>query len=103
MPEDVVLTKYGFSQIVLEEICETAKKCEILRVKIFGSRARGDYHHASDVDLAVWGGNVSLFALTIDEVTSTLLKYDVVDMNKSMQNELKSAINSEGIIIYEKV
>lgn len=97
------IAKFGISEKVMEEICTIADACGILKVKLFGSRARGDYHPTSDIDLAVWGGNVSLFALEIDEKTTTLLKYDVVDMNGYVQEGLRNSILAEGVLIYEKV
>ena len=98
---DVV--KFGISEKVMEEICAIADACGILQVKLFGSRARGDYYPTSDIDLAVWGGNVSLFVLEIDEKTTTLLKYDVVDMNGYVREELRNSIHAEGVLIYEKI
>ncbi len=70
---------------------------------LFGSRARGDYNDRSDIDLAVSGGKVALFALEVDESTSTLLQYDVVDLSLPLNKELKESIMREGIVIYEKV
>ena len=42
------------------------------------------------------------FALDIEE-TSTLLCFDVVDLDKPVQKELRQAIADEGIVLYEKV
>ena len=70
---------------------------------LFGSRARGDYKDRSDIDLAVSGGKVDIFAITVDEETSTLLKYDIVNLNASIQEELLESIQKEGITVYEKV
>lgn len=36
-----------------------AEKYNIEKVILFGSRARGDYKRASDIDLAVQGGDIS--------------------------------------------
>ena len=47
------------------------------KVILFGSRARGDDHERSDIDLAVLGGDTNNFALAVDEETSTLLMYDI--------------------------
>lgn len=46
---------------------------------------------------------MDLFAITVDEETSTLLKYDIVNLDASVQEELLESIQKEGIIIYEKV
>lgn len=64
--------------------------------------ARGDYRRTSDIDLAVIGGDVVRFAVDVEEETSTLLKFDVVDMNSSVQPELKKSIEQEGKVLYEK-
>lgn len=93
----------GIRQQVIEEIKELAKKYQIRKVILFGSRARGDYHRTSDIDLATEGGNHVMFALDVDECTSTLLKFDVVNLDGSVQDELRLSIQKEGIVLYEKV
>lgn len=93
----------GIHEIVLTQIQELAKKYKIHKVILFGSRARGDYHRTSDIDLAVLSGNISEFTLAVDEQTDTLLMYDVVNLGGTVQNELRESIKKEGIIIYEEV
>ena len=93
----------GISPQVLEEIRQIAKRHQVGRVILFGSRARGDFKRTSDIDLAAEGGNIAGFALDVDEETSTLLKYDIVDLGRSVQKELRKSIESEGRIIYEKI
>ena len=73
--------KTGISEQVIQEIVRLAQKHRIEKVILFGSRARGDFYRASDIDLAVSGGDVTGFALDVDEQTSTLLQYDVVDLS----------------------
>lgn len=73
------------------------------KVILFGSRARGDYRERSDIDLGVSGGDTNNFALAVDEETSTLLMYDIVDLSLPVQEELKDRIYQEGILIYEKI
>lgn len=97
------MTDTGIKEQVLCEISELAKKYDVKKVVLFGSRARGDYHKKSDIDLAVYGGNITEFALGVDEDTSTLLSYDIVDMEQEHQKKFKDAIIREGIVIYEKV
>ena len=88
---------------VLKEIRDLAEKYEVKKVILFGSRARGDYKRVSDIDLAVTGGNIAAFSLDVDEETSTLLKYDIVNLDASVQQELLESFQKEGIILYEKV
>ena len=52
---------------------------------------------------AFCGGNSSHFILEIDEKTSTLLGFDVVDLDKPIKKELLDSIYREGVVIYEKV
>ncbi len=94
---------YGISVRVLNEIRSLAEKYGIGKVILFGSRARGDFKRTSDIDLAVSGGNISAFALAVDEETYTLLKYDVVNLDGSVQEELRESIAREGKLLYEKV
>ena len=88
---------------VITEIISLAQKHNIDKVILFGSRARGDYHRASDIDLAVYGGNVTGFALDVEEQTSTLLMYDVIDMGQKHHDEFVKSIEKEGKILYEKI
>ena len=85
------------------EICDLAEKYHIQKVILFGSRARGDFKRTSDIDLAVEGGEVESFALDIDEETTTLLEYDIVDLARKIQPELRESIEREGKILYEKI
>lgn len=92
----------GISPLVIEEIRTAAVQNNISKVILFGSRARGDYKKTSDIDLAVTGDNTALFAADMEE-TSTLLTFDIVDMDKPVQPELLQSIEREGITLYEKV
>lgn len=83
-------------------IVTIAKKNNINKVILFGSRARGDNKERSDIDLAVSGGQIARFAIDVEEDIPTLLFFDVVDLDKPVQPELLDAIEQEGIIIYEK-
>lgn len=93
----------GIKPIVITEIRELAYRYQIEKVILFGSRARGDYKRTSDIDLAVKGGDIARFALDVDEETSTLLKYDIVDLDRPVQEELIASIEQEGKILYEKI
>ena len=93
---------WGISEAVMREITEIAKRNQIQEIILFGSRARGDYNRTSDIDLAVTGGNISGFAVSIEEETSTLLEYDTVDLDKPVSEELLKSIRDEGKILYEK-
>ena len=97
------LENTGINGIVLDEIKSLARKYNLDRVLLFGSRARGDFKRTSDIDLAVSGGDVVGFTVAVDEETSTLLEYDVVNMDKTVQDELRKIIQDEGRVLYEEV
>ena len=93
----------GIHPKVIAEIRNFAKLYEVRKVILFGSRARGDFRRTSDIDLAVSGGDFNRFALDVDEETSTLLEYDIVNLDAEMQDELRESIKKEGRILYEKI
>ena len=97
------MNQSGIKQKVLQEIIELAVQYGLKKVILFGSRSRGDYHRTSDIDLAVSGGNIPRFALDVEEETSTLLKFDIVNLDATVQPELRKSIEQEGKVLYEKI
>ena len=97
------MEKTGIKPELMAQIIELAEKYNVKKMVLFGSRARGDFKGTSDIDIAVTGGDIPRFTLDLDEETDTLLEYDVVDMDESVQEELRDAIEKEGIVIYEKI
>ena len=95
--------KTGIKQKVITEIRNLAVRHGINKVVLFGSRARGDFHDRSDIDLAVSGGDAGRFRLAVEEETNTLLKFDVVELEKSVSCELLAEIEKDGLVLYEKV
>lgn len=93
----------GIKQIVIEEIRDLARKYQVKKVILFGSRARGDFRRKSDIDLAVQGGDFVRFMLDVNEETSTLLCFDIINLDENIQQELRQAIEKEGKVIYEEV
>ena len=93
----------GIRPEVIEEIRNLAQKYDIEKVILFGSRARGDYKERSDIDLAFCGGSSSHFILDVDETTSTLLEFDIVDLDKPVRKELLESIKREGVELYQKI
>ena len=97
------MTENGIRKEVIKEIQDLARKYHVKKVILFGSRARGDYKRTSDIDIAVSGGDFAGFALDVDEETSTLLEFDIVNLDREMQDELRDAIGREGKVLYEEV
>ncbi|MBQ7497726.1 MAG: nucleotidyltransferase domain-containing protein [Selenomonas sp.] len=87
-----------------QEIIKYAQINDIKKVILFGSRARGDNHDRSDIDLAVSGGNPSRFHGDLEECAHTLLFFDVVDLDRpSLSQALRNEINRDGELIYEEI
>ncbi len=103
MNQETELKNTGIREQVIKEIIDFAKKYDVEKVLLFGSRARGDFKRTSDIDLAVSGGDFDRFALDVDEETTTLLMFDIIDLDREMQPELRESIEKEGVILYEKV
>ena len=93
----------GIRDVVLKQICDLAAQYGLRKVILFGSRARGDFKERSDIDLAVSGGDISGFALAVDEETDTLLQYDVVNLNCPVDEALLENIEKDGKVLYEEV
>lgn len=101
--EKEIKMKYNLDKRTEEDIIKIAQKNGIKKIILFGSRARGDNFERSDIDLAVSGGNASNFYYDVEEEAWTLLKFDVVDMDKDISKELQAEIERDGVIIYEEV
>ena len=85
---------------IVASICRHAN---VKRIILYGSRARGDFGRASDIDLGVECEDDKGFIRNlIDDEVRTLLKLDIVDIARASEN-LRHEIQEEGIVIYEKV
>ena len=95
-------TTYGFAPNVLNEIITAAQKHGVRKLVLFGSRAKGNYTRASDIDLAVYGGDAAGFAEEAEETVQTLLRFDVTDMRLPLSPDFRKQIEG-GIVLYEEV
>jgi predicted nucleotidyltransferase len=95
--------KYNLEKNVEDDIVKIAKRNNIGRVILFGSRARGNNSERSDIDLAVSGGDVLNFYYDAEEQARTLLMFDVVDLNREISEELRQEIDRDGVVLYEKI
>ena len=93
--------KYGLRREITGALIDIATDCNIRKIILFGSRARGDFKKTSDIDIAVYGVETERFAIEIEDRVPTLLEFDVVDMKKPVQEDLKASIEKEGVVIYE--
>ena len=93
----------GIDDSIEQDIISIAIKNDIKKLILFGSRARGDFKRTSDIDLAVEGGNISAFAVQVDEEVSTLLEFDIINLDGRVLKELLESIRREGVMLYENI
>lgn len=103
MINTVDIQKTGLSEELIKEISTIASKWGVQKVILFGSRSRGDYGRASDIDLAVSGGDFTQFCLNIEENAWTLLKFDIINLNDPLEPDFRAMIQKEGVTLYEKI
>lgn len=77
---------------------------EIEKVLLFGSRGREDNKYNSDVDLCLFGENITHLIqakvfMDIDEI-NTPLSFDILNFNELTKKELIDNIINEGVEIY---
>ena len=95
---------FGINDKSFEEMISLFKSFDNLDVVyIFGSRARGDYKTASDIDLAIeTSDDIKIRLLGMLEEIRCILKFDVVDINNIGNEKLLENIKKDGILIYKK-
>ena len=80
---------------------------EIEKAAVFGSRAKGNYKPGSDVDIAIFGKDITFD--TISSVHSRLEEqgplpyfFDIVDYTHLNHKDLKDHIDRAGKVIFER-
>jgi predicted nucleotidyltransferase len=72
------------------------------RLVLYGSRARGDFHERSDIDLAVYGmpeNQRGGFSMETEDLP-TLLKLDIVHVSQGMDPAFLKNIEKDGVTLY---
>ena len=86
-----------------QQLIHLAHSYDVSRLILFGSRARGDNHLRSDIDLAVYGltaSEVGCFRLDLEELP-TLLQFDVVGIDEDTSPALLKEIQQDGVVLYD--
>lgn len=94
---------YNLDKRIEREIISFAKNFSVKKLILFGSRARGTNRERSDIDLAAQGGDIFSFAEAIDKKVNTLLSFDVINLDKYLDDDFKAEIARDGIILYKEV
>ena len=94
--------KYNLPDRVLRELSSFARKYSVMKIVLFGSRARGTNTERSDIDIAVYGGEFDQFYWEVKENIHSLLMFDIIQADAAISDELKQEIEKDGFKIYEK-
>lgn len=99
--------RFGLRLSDLEDIIKTLKQFDnINEAIIFGSRAKGNYKHGSDVDIAIKGDidfkTVTHLSYLLNEESLMPYKFDIVNYAGIHHHDLKEHIDRIGISIYHK-
>lgn len=92
---------FGLSNQVIEGLKNVFRRHDNLeKVIIFGSRAKGNYHEGSDIDLALMGKDLTFHQLMqvssdIDDL-GLLYKVDLIDYNKKKGTPIGRHIDRVG-------
>jgi predicted nucleotidyltransferase len=76
-----------------------------LRAQVFGSRAKGNYRHNSDIDICLFGAIDCMEARRIGEELDELpmpYKFDVVSYNNIESPDLREHIERVGIDVFAR-
>lgn len=96
---------FGLSDKTINELREYfSSSQEIELVKIYGSRAKGNFHNGSDIDLAIWTDAHEKFFKFAGELNDlpTPYKFDVIDFKTLAHEGLKRSIERDGIVFYKQ-
>lgn len=98
---------FGLTKKEMEVVRSVFKKFpDVKKVILFGSRAMGNFKKGSDIDLAMIGPvnpkiiiEISMF---LNEETTLPYFFDLIDYEKTADQELKQHIDQQGVVFYEK-
>lgn len=97
------MTDVNVKPELVQELCAFAQERRVQKLMLFGSRARGDHHSKSDIDLAVQGGDVAGFTDDVNEKARTLLFFDVIDLDRPLPDAFRAEIMKDGKVLYEEI
>lgn len=96
---------YGFTEPQFAKLVNSFSEIPGIQSAIlFGSRAKGNYHTGSDVDIALKGDNLQLSdvlkILNFLEESEIPYTFDIIIYHSISSKELLEHINRAGIVIY---
>jgi len=98
--------RFGLLDTDIEAIIKMlSKQPKVISAFIFGSRAKGNYHNGSDVDIVLKGNELDFETLNqlsfwLNEDTAMPYKFDLLNYDSIKEPALKEHIDRVGIKIY---
>lgn len=98
---------FGLSEKTLSSLrAYFASVPEVEQVILYGSRARGDYHKGSDIDLMLIGSNITprLLSKMDMEIDDLLLPYfiQITDRKEILDARFLEVVEKEGVVFWER-
>ncbi len=97
--------QFGLRQSDLKNIIKILEQFNnISEAVLFGSRAKGNYRHGSDVDIALKGDidfrTITRLSYLLNQESLMPYKFDLVNYSRTHHQDLKDHIDRVGISIY---
>ena len=98
---------YGLPEATVEKICGVfARFREVEKAVLYGSRAKGNYKTGSDIDLTLYGEQLTsrLCATIASELDDLLLPYtiDLSVFDELNHAKLREHIERVGVVFYQR-
>lgn len=98
---------HGLSEATVEKICGVfARFPEVEKAVLYGSRAKGNYKAGSDIDLTLYGEQLTsrLCATIASELDDLLLPYtiDLSVFDELNHAKLREHIDRVGVVFYQR-
>ena len=99
--------RFGLNDIELQALCSVlASMPEVEEAIIYGSRARGTNHIASDIDITLKGNELTYLQLALldAKIDDLYLPYfvDLSLFSMLKNSDLLESINREGKVLYKR-
>jgi len=96
---------FNLDKSIIKTISKIGSEYQVNKIVLFGLRARGDNKKTSDIDLAIYHDekfdDKSKVYFELEDM-DTLLKLDIVFIDKDTNKKLIENIEREGVDIYER-
>lgn len=99
--------RFGLQEKTIAQINAVLRAFPMVeKAVLYGSRAKGNFKTGSDIDLALYGGDLNLAALhrLEDALDDLLLPYhlDLAIFSRITNAELREHIQRVGVVFYER-